>query len=399
MAHPNEKQQPFRSLSPAVWRASTVVFDSLDEFARRKERQPDGYSYGVTGTPTARELERQIAALEGAAHCVVTPSGQSALLTSLMGFVRAGDHLLMSAACYTPMKILAEKWLANFGVDVEYYRPAMGAEIEAHLKPNTKMICLESPGTVTMEMQDVPAITAVAKRHGVMTMRDNPWASPLAFRPLEHGVDLSIEAATKVLGGHSDLLLGSISMNDYEYYEVLRETQSVFGQQTSPDDCFLVLRGLRTLKVRFAAQGATTIKIAQRLEAHPLVDRVLLPALPSNAGHDIWKRDFSGTGCLFSVILTPAPDEAYAAFFDALRVFSIGASSGGVDSLAAFYPAALQAERSFASTNQPVIRLSIGLEDIDELMTDLDNGLLAFERVLNRSYASKTGDDKTPTVD
>jgi cystathionine beta-lyase len=188
-------------------------------------------------------------------------------------------------------------------------------------------------------------------------------------------------------------------MNDYGYYEVLRETQSVFGQQASPDDCFLVLRGLRTLNVRFAAQGATTINIARQLELHPLVQKVLLPALPSAAGHDIWKRDFSGTGCLFSVILTPAPDEAYNAFFDALRVFSIGASSGGVDSLAAFYPASLQAERSFAFTDQPVIRLSIGLEDVDELMADLHNGLLAFEKLLNRTRASKLGDCKTPAED
>jgi cystathionine beta-lyase len=299
-----------------------------------------------------------------------------------MAFVRGGDHLLVSAACYGALKTFAQKWLATFNVDVEIYPPAIGADIKTYIKPNTKMICMESPGTVTMEMPDIRAIVEVAKRHGVMTMMDNTWASPLAFKPLAHGVDLSIEAATKLFGGHSDLLMGSISMNDLSYYETLRETQSILGQQTSPDDCFLVLRGLETLKVRFAAQTKTALKIAQQLEAHPLVSKVLFPALPSDTGHAIWKRDFTGNGCLFSVILTPAPDAAYIAFFDALKHFAIGASWGGVHSLAAFYPAPLQADRLFPLTDQPVIRLSIGLEESELLMADLLGGLSDFEKVL-----------------
>ncbi|WP_175957241.1 cystathionine beta-lyase [Burkholderia sp. BCC0405] len=377
--------QPFRSLSPAVMRASTVVFDSLDDFARRKERQPDGYSYGITGTPTARELERRIAALEGGAHCVLAPSGQAALMTAVMGFIRAGDHLLVSAACYGALKSFAQKWLALFAVDVEQYEPTIGADIERHMKPNTRMICMESPGTVTMEMPDVPAIVEVARRHGVMTMMDNTWASPLAFRPLEHGVDLSIEAATKLFGGHSDLLLGSISMNDFGYYETLRETQSVLGQQASPDDCFLVLRGLETLKVRFDAQSAAALRVAQFLESHPAVRKVLFPALPSDAGHAIWKRDFSGNGCLFSLMLEPAPEAAFTAFFDALRHFAIGASWGGVHSLAAYYPATLQAYRQYPLTDQPIVRLSIGLESPDLLIDDLRAALAAFTGARNRA--------------
>ena len=372
--------EPFRSLSPAVMRASTVVFDSLADFARRKERQPDGYSYGITGTPTARELEHRIAALEGAAHCVVTPSGQSALMTTVMGFVRGGDHLLVSAACYGALKTFAQRWLAHFNVEVELYPPAIGAEIEQYVKPNTRMICMESPGTVTMEMPDIPAIVAVAKRHGILTMMDNTWASPLAFRPLEHGVDFSVEAATKFFGGHSDLLVGCISMNDAGCYATLRETQSILGQQTSPDDCFLVMRGLETLKVRFAAQSAATLRIATELERHPEVNKVLFPALPSDAGHAIWKRDFSGSGCLFSLILQPAPEIAFNAFFDSLRHFVIGASWGGVHSLAAYYPAPLQAERAFPLTDQPIVRLSIGLEDAAVLHQDLLAGLDAFQR-------------------
>ncbi|WP_233177029.1 PLP-dependent aspartate aminotransferase family protein [Ralstonia sp. ASV6] len=321
--------QPFRSLSPAVVRASTVVFDSLADFTHRKERQPDGYSYGITGTPTARQLEHRIAELEGGAHCVVTPSGQSALMTTVMGFVRGGDHLLVSAACYGALKTFAHNWLAHFNVDVEMYPPAIGAEIDNYIKPNTRMICMESPGTVTMEMPDTPAIVEIAKHHGVLTMMDNTWGSPLAFKPLEHGVDFSIEAATKFFGGHSDLLMGSISMNDADYYATLRETQSTLGQQTSPDDCFLVMRGLETLKVRFAAQSAAALQIARELERHPEVNKVLFPALPSDAGHAIWRRDFSSSGCLFSLILQPGPEAAFTAFFDALQHFAIGASWGG----------------------------------------------------------------------
>ncbi|MBB5501388.1 cystathionine beta-lyase [Paraburkholderia sp. MM5384-R2] len=379
-SNPQKAPQPFRSLSPSVMRASTVVFDSLAEFSRRKERQPDGYSYGITGTPTARELEHRIAELEGGAHCVVTPSGQSALMTTVMGFVRGGDHLLVSAACYGALKTFAHKWLAHFDVEVELYPPAIGAAIQKYIKPNTRMICMESPGTVTMEMPDIPAIVEVAKRHGVLTMMDNTWASPLAFKPLEHGVDFSVEAATKFFGGHSDLLAGCISMKDADYYATLRETQSVLGQQTSPDDCFLVMRGLQTLKVRFAAQSASTLQIARELERHPEVSKVLFPALQSDAGHAIWKRDFASSGCLFSLILQPAAEDAFNAFFDTLQYFPIGASWGGVHSLAAYYPAPLQAERAFPLTDQPIVRLSIGLEDPAMLLADLNAGLDAFGR-------------------
>lgn len=370
--------QPFRSLSPVVMRASTVVFDSLADFTRRKERQPDGYSYGITGTPTARELEHRIARLENGEHCVVTPSGQSALMATAMGFVRGGDHILISAACYGALKTFAHQWLARFFVEVEFYDPAIGADIERMIKPNTRMICLEAPGTVTMEMPDIPAIVDAAKRHGVLTMMDNTWASPLAFKPLDHGVDFSVEAATKFFGGHSDLLMGSISMNDAGHYATLRETQSILGLQTSPDDCFLVLRGLETLTVRYAAQSASALTIARQLERHPLIDQVLFPALPSDRGHALWKRDFSGSGCLFSIIMKPAPEAAYTAFFDKLEHFAIGASWGGVHSLAAYYPAPLQADRIFPLTDQPVIRLSIGLEPTDKLLIDLHAALDAY---------------------
>ncbi|MFA1683167.1 MULTISPECIES: cystathionine beta-lyase [Achromobacter] len=375
----NQTNRDFASLSPAVQRASTVVFDSLDAFVNRKHRQPDGFSYGVTGTPTARLLEDRIAALEGGRHCVITPSGAAALMTVVMGFVRGGDHLLLSAACYGALKTFGEKWLAHMGVDVELYDPSIGAGIEALIRPATRMICIEAPGTVTMEMVDVPAIAAAARRHGVLTMMDNTWASPLGFQPLAHGVDFSVEAATKFFGGHSDVLMGSISMNDADHYAVLRETQSILGQQVSPDDCFLVLRGLETLALRLRAQSDATLRVAEWLQSQPQVERLLYPPLPSDPGHGLWKRDFRTNGCLFSMVLAPAPEAAFNGFFDSLRHFAIGASWGGVHSLAAYYPAGLQAGRAFPATDRPIVRLSIGLEDVDTLKDDLRGALAAYQ--------------------
>ncbi|WP_116793525.1 cystathionine beta-lyase [Achromobacter dolens] len=375
----NQTNRDFASLSPAVQRASTVVFDSLDAFVNRKHRQPDGFSYGVTGTPTARLLEDRIAALEGGRHCVITPSGAAALMTVVMGFVRGGDHLLLSAACYGALKTFGEKWLAHMGVDVELYDPSIGAGIEALIRPATRMICIEAPGTVTMEMVDVPAIAAVARRHGVLTMMDNTWASPLGFQPLAHGVNFSVEAATKFFGGHSDVLMGSISMNDADHYAVLRETQSILGQQVSPDDCFLVLRGLETLALRLRAQSDATLRVAEWLQSQPQVERLLYPPLPSDPGHGLWKRDFRTNGCLFSMVLAPAPEAAFNGFFDSLRHFAIGASWGGVHSLAAYYPAGLQAGRAFPATDRPIVRLSIGLEDVDTLKDDLRGALAAYQ--------------------
>lgn len=382
MAHsPDVSPAPGRayaSLSPAVWRGSTVVFDSIADFAARKHRQPDGYSYGVTGTPTARLLEDRIAELENGKHCVITPSGAAALTMVVLAYVRAGDHVLLSAASYGSLAALADKWLVNLGVEVEYYPPQAGADIEALIRPNTRLICLESPGSLTMEMCDVPAIAAVARRHGVLTMMDNTWASPLGFRPLDHGVDFSIEAATKFFSGHSDVLMGSVATTDSAHYAVLREAQSTLGLQVSPDDCFLVLRGLETFPLRLQAQGESTYRIASWLAQQPLVERVWYPPLASDPGHALWQRDYRSKGCLFSLQLVQAEEAAFHAFFDALTQFSIGASWGGVHSLAAFYPAELQRARLCPATDRPLIRLAIGLEDGDLLQADLQAALAAF---------------------
>ena len=372
--------QPFASLAVPVWRASTVVFDTFEDFANRKSRQPDGYSYGLTGNPTSRELERRIAALENGNHCVVVPSGQSALMTTVMGFVRAGDHILISDSCYGALKTFGRKWLASMGVEVEFYAPTAGSDIEALVRPNTKFICMESPGTVTMEIQDVDGIVEVARRHSIRTMIDNTWASPLFFKPLDHGVDFCIESATKMFGGHSDLLLGAIIMNNHDDYAVLRETQSILGQNTSPEDCYLVLRGLETFELRMRHQCASTLKVVRWLSAQPQVDQIFFPALESDPGYALWKKNYTGSGCLFSFTFKKESDEAVSAFFNALKVFPIGASWGGTHSLIAYYPAAQQQARLFTPTRNAIVRVAVGLQDPDLLIKDLAGALEAWEK-------------------
>lgn len=376
------KGNPFASLSPAVWRASTVVFDNFEDFVARKSRQPDGYSYGLTGTPTNRELERAIAELEGAKHCVGFPSGQAALMATVMAFVRGGDHLLISESCYGALKTFGKKWLSQMGVDVEFFPPAIGGEIQKFLKTNTKMICMESPGTVTMEMQDVDAITSIAKRNDILTMIDNTWASPLFFKPLEHGVDFSIESGTKMFGGHSDLLYGSVSLNNFDQYSVLRETQSILGLNCSPEDCLLVLRGMETFELRLRKQSASTLKIAYWISQQPQVKKLFYPPYEGDPGYPLWKKQFTGSGPLFSFSFAEDNEKAIAAFFNNLKMFSIGASWGGTRSLIGFYPASLQKAREFSPTQDALVRVAIGVEDPQLLINDLKNALLAWESAL-----------------
>ncbi|CAN7755540.1 PLP-dependent aspartate aminotransferase family protein [Variovorax sp. LjRoot290] len=374
----------FASLVPPVWRASTVVFDSLDDFVHRRSRMPDGFSYGTTGTPTQRALEARIAELDGAAHCVVFPSGQAAICSTLLALLKKGDHLLMTDAAYGLAKSFAVERLQALGVEVEFYRPRIGADIERLIRPTTRLIWLESPGTVTMELEDVPAITAIARAHGVVTAIDNTWASPLGFSALAHDVDLCIHACTKYMGGHSDVLMGSVATNDERLYRSLRGLQSLMGLAVSAEDCFLVSRGLDTMQVRMERQAASAQMIAARLSAHPLVRQMLFPALPGAPDHATWARDFKLSGCLMSLQLVDSPYEAYRTLFRELKLFSIGASWGGVRSIAAFYPAEELAERNFSDVRGPVIRLSVGLQDPHELLDELLGALNAFETSFKR---------------
>lgn len=384
----NAKANGFSSLSPAIYRASTVTFATLDDFVDRKARIPDGYTYGVTGTPTHRQLEARIAALDKARHCLVVPSGQAAVSLVMLTLLKAGDHLLMSDASYGPAHDFAAR-LMHLGVEVERYDPCGGADIATAIRPNTRLIWLESPGTVTMEVQDVPAIVAQAKARGVLTAIDNSWASPLYYSPLSQGVDLCIHACSKHMGGHSDLLMGSISSNDVALHSALRTLQSCMGQAVSADDCFLVQRGLDTMALRLEAQSAKALRIAEFLQTHPMLREVLHPALASFHTHPLWRSQFTGSGSLFSLVLQDAPLDAFRAFFNALQHIAIGASYGGMHSLAAFYPAQHQASRRFSTVKAPVIRLAIGLEDEALLMDELGRSLARFEDVLKASPAQK----------
>ena len=373
----DQRKDGFRSLSPAVWRASTVLFDTVEDFTSRKERLFDGYTYGVTGTPTTRALEERIAGLEGARHCVVAPSGQAALCMVALALLGAGDHVLIADSAYGPLRTFAQGYLQRFGIEAETFDPAAGADIAARLKPATRLIFLESPGSITMEMQDIPAIVQVARAAGVLTVLDNSWASPLGFQGVPAGVDIVVEAASKLFGGHSDLLLGSIATDSRELYEKLRTTQSVMGQAVSADDCFLTLRGLDTFELRYRQQCASALALANRLADHPGVASVLFPPRPGDRGHDRWAAAFQGGGCVLSFVPRLQSAAQVSSFFSSLEVFLIGASWGGVHSLAAFYPAAEQARRNFCSVAGGIVRLSVGLEAVDRLAADLEQALAA----------------------
>lgn len=367
------KTQPFKSLVPAIHRASTVVFDNFADFASRRERQPDGFSYGLTGTPTNRELEQAISRLHGAAHTVALPSGQAALVLVLLSFLKAGDHVIAPDNCYGPTREFLANNIRSFGIDVTFLPDGSPQAIEDFVKPNTKLILVESPGSITMEMQDVHSIVRTAKKHSILTLIDNSWASPLNFQPITHGVDLVVEALSKVISGHSDLLMGSVTTNDTELYKRMRLQQDLLGMYVSPDDCYLTLRGLETYPLRLEHQSKSTLAIANWLESHPLVEKVYYPALESAEDHQLYKTLFNGPGSLFSFSLKS--DERIGNFFDALRTFAIGASWGGTHSLAAYYPQQVMAGRQHNKINTSLIRLSIGLEPVDLLLEDLEKAL------------------------
>lgn len=368
----------FASLSPPVWRASTVVFRSLKDFVERKNRLPDGFTYGTTGTPTQRKLETRIAALDGAAHCIVTPSGQAAICLALIANLKAGDHLLMVESAYGPAKTFALQYLVELGVQVELYDPYVGAGISKLFKSNTRMVWMESPGSMTMEIQDVPAIVGAATQHSILTGIDNTWSTAINFKPFDFGVGLTVQACTKYMGGHSDVLMGCITTNDSDLYKRLRQLQALMGQAVSAEDCFLISRGLDTLHLRICHQATSALKIANYLKHHPMVKAVLHPSLAESPDYRIWCRDFNGAGSVFSLALIPAHYDAFSALFGSFKHFAIGASWGGVHSVAAFFSTEELTTRSFKMFDGPLIRISVGLEDVNELIADLHEGLKNF---------------------
>ncbi len=365
-------------VNPPVYHASTLLYPSAEDFLARRGR----YSYGRRGTPTSEALQTALADIEGPQCAAVTllPSGLAAISMAILSAVKAGDHVLVTDSAYGPTRKFCDTILPRYGVTTTYYDPVIGAGIAALMRPNTAAVFVESPGSLSFEIQDVPAIAAVAHAHGAVVLMDNTWASPIYFRALEKGVDLSIQSGTKYIGGHSDVMLGVVASVEAT---ARRLTETVFemGLCVGPDDINLSLRGLRTMGVRLAQHQVSGLKVAHWLQSRPEVLRVLHPALDSHPGHDIWKRDFTGACGLFSVIFKPAPQEAVNAFLNKLALFGIGASWGGYESLAIPFDCGPVRTATRWAPGGPAVRFHIGLEDVSDLLADLEEAFAAFAAV------------------
>ncbi len=363
-------RQDYQSLATPVYRGSTVVFNDQNAVTDDWRQAENGYSYGLYGTPTSLELAARIAGIEGAKETFIVPGGQAAIALIYLSYCQAGSHALVPVSAYGPNKAMAEGLMRGLNVDVEPYDPLIGADIDALIRPNTSLIWCESPGSVTMEVQDVPAIVNAAHERGVAVALDNTYAAGVMFDAFAHGVDVSMQALTKYVGGHSDLLLGTVSARDTAAYDKLGPIYQQLGLAVSPDDCSLALRGLQTLAVRLDVLEQSTLKVAHWLAAHPLVSRVLHPAMASCPGHDIWARDFTGSTSVFSFVFDDhIRAEQVIDFINHLEIFRIGMSWGGVHSLAVVYPDLIRPNQDFAGR---IVRLNIGLETVDDLISDLE---------------------------
>lgn len=353
-----------------VFRGSTIVFNTLDDIENSRLR----YNYGTEGSPTISSLEEAWTSLSGAAGTVMAPSGLGAIALALLSVLRAGSHMLVPDSVYRSARQVCSDVLEQFGVETEYYDPLVGAGVESLLRPNTAVIFLESPGSQTFEIQDIPAITAVARKRGIKTVVDNTWSTPVFFKAHQHGCDLSIEAGTKYLGGHSDLLLGLVTANE-ETWPALRRTYAAMALMPGPEDCFLALRGLRTMYVRLKEAEKRGLEMARWLKERPEVSRVLHPALPDCPGHDLWKRDFTGSTGVFSVVLKPGyTKKGLAAMLDNMDIFSMGFSWGGYESLVTYFDCSTYRTATQWTAEGLCLRFQIGLEDPEDLKADLDRG-------------------------
>ena len=357
-----------------VYHASTLLYPTAEDYLARRGQ----YFYGRRGTPTSEALEKAIREIEGPACAGVAllPSGLAAISTALLSVLRAGDHVLVSDSAYGPARRFCDTVLARYGVTTCYYDPLIGAGIANLMQPNTRAVFTEAPGSLMFEMHDIPAIAEVAHGNNALVLMDNTWASPLYFKALEKGVDLSIQSGTKYIGGHSDLMLGTVSASK-ESLPRLKETAFSMGLCVGPDDMNLGLRGLRTLAVRLARHHQSGLAVARWLEQRPEVLRVLHPALPGNPGHAIWQRDFTGACGLFGVVLKPVPQTAVLAFLNALTLYGMGASWGGFESLAIPYDVTAYRTATKWAPGGPSLRFHIGLEDVSDLIADLERGFAA----------------------
>ncbi len=378
--HPAVNEEGYASLAVPTHRASTIVYPDGASFMARKYRGFDGYTYGLHGTPTTRTLEAQLTVLHDGTRTVLVPSGQAAVTIVMLSVLMPGDKVLIPDHVYPPVRSFCAEYLEPRGIAYGVYDPLIEAGIADLIDETVKLVWVESPGSNTMEVQDVSAIAAAAKAKGALVGCDNTWATPLIFKPLEHGADFACEALTKYVGGHSDLLLGSVTVRDMALRQKMKETLRGFGVGVSPDECQLALRGIETMGLRVAHMGRVSEDFAKRLAHSPAVETVLHPALPSCPGHDHWKRDMGRSSGVFSIVLKPVPHAVFEAALSALRVFAIGASWGGTRSLIA--PLAPESERTLVPWPHrgPSLRISIGLEDQDDLWNDLDALLVALEQ-------------------
>tara|TARA_B110000093_G_scaffold37007_2_gene38755 strand:- start:1836 stop:2990 length:1155 start_codon:yes stop_codon:yes gene_type:complete len=371
---PNPRaRRDYKSLVTPVYRGSTVLFDDQSSVKDSWDQAEVGYSYGLYGTPTALELAARIAEIEGAHRTLIVPGGQAAIALVYFAYCSTGSHALVPYSAYGPNKEMAEGILRGLGIEVEAYDPMIGAGISDLIRSNTVLIWCESPGSVTMEVQDVPAIVKAAHNKGVAVALDNTYAAGVMFDAFGHGVDISIQALTKFVGGHSDLLLGSVSVRDAPAFEQMGPIYRQLGLAVSPDDCSLALRGLQTLALRLEQLEKSTLQVAHWLADHPKIQAVFHPALASCPGHDVWERDFTGSTSVFSIWfkddVSPTQVEAV---IDSLELFQIGLSWGGVNSLAIVYPDVERPGQDYAGR---LVRLNIGLEHTDDLIRDLKNAL------------------------
>ena len=360
-----------------VYRASTILSADMDSYIHRfdDEKNFTDITYGARGTQNSRALGEAISDLEGGHGTIVTTSGLSAISVTLGALVSAGDHILISDSVYGPTRTFCNQVLSRYGVTTEYYSPDIGDAIAELIQKNTRLVFMEAPGSLTFEMQDIPGITRAAKEKDVLTVMDNTWATPVFFRPLEHGVDISIQAGTKYIAGHSDLVIGMVTSSSEATHRMLVSHAHNLGDAASPDDCYLALRGLRTLSVRLYRQQESTLKVASWLADQPQVYRVLYPALADDPGHALWKRDFKGASSLFGLAMLSEDETAVKAMADSLKYFQIGSSWGGYESLIAFNHMPVARERVSWTEKPFMLRVHIGLEDPEDLIADLAQGL------------------------
>jgi cystathionine beta-lyase len=362
-------------VNPPVFHGSTVLYPSAEDLhAHRGE-----FTYGRHGTPTTRALQETLMALEGpqCAGVGIAPSGLAAITTTLLAVLKAGDHLLVCDNVYRPSRNFCNGVLARYGIETTYFDPLIGAAFEKLFRPNTTAVLIEAPGSQSFEMPDIPAIAGVAHARGALVIDDNTWATPLFHRSLDQGVDISMQAATKYIGGHSDIMFGTISANA-KTWPIIAENIRLLGVCAGPDDVFLALRGMRTLAVRLNQHYRSGLEMARWLATRPEVQRVLHPALESDPGHSIWKRDFTGASGLFSIVLKPAPQKAVDALLDSVRLFGMGYSWGGFESLIIPFDCDSYRTATKWAPGGPTLRLHIGLESVDDLKADLERGFAAF---------------------